>query len=306
MQTEPGNEARSVVASELAAMFLLCSLPQMLTHYEDCMQQEWERLCRDFAKQIGLPRHRYVEVCYPFFVSWDWDQRHKHSRRLLCTPQMSKAELDELKNKWVQEEFGLSLNPHANQVQLPGCIHNNLFGWRTATAKREEPLLEALAKWSSDHGGVDFFQYRIWLAARKDKRLRTVLPEQFHPIPEKTPDENSPAEHAVRTVKSTVKDSMLSSDLHDPAMRKGVTYQKFVRDAVNDRLRGVRGQHHVRGSVRKLPCILKILAAERDEEVVLDHVFGTKPGEPVPEPGPKNRYVVKGTAGGWIRDTRWT
>lgn len=305
MQTEPGAEARSIVGSELAAMFSVLSLPQLLSHYEDCSDTEWERRCRAFAKQIGLPKHRYVEVCYPFFLSMDWDTRHARGRSLLCEPRVEPSELDQMKAQWVRDEFMLKHNPHPKR-QRTGLIHDELFTFRGDVERREQPLAEALAKWSADHGGVDFYQHCIWRSARTDKRLRTVLPEQFHPLREKTPDMNSPAEHAVATVKHAVRELILSFDLHSQELKKGRQYQEFIREAVKSRLTGERGQHHIRGSVRKLPCILKILAAERGEPVQLEHVFGTKVGQPVPEPGPKDRYTVAGTAGAWIRETRWT
>lgn len=306
VQTEDGREARNIVASELAAMFSVLSLPQLLTHYNDCNEETFKRLCIAFAKQIGLPRHRWVEISYPFFVSVDWDTRHHHARRMLCQPRISDAEMAKLRQGWVLKELGLPSNPHEDVAPREGCIHNALFGFSASANAREAPLNEALARWSENHGGVDFFQYCIWREARTDSRLRIVLPEQFHPIPDKTPDLNSPAEHAVGTVKHEVREMLLSYDMHSDDIKSGRLYQQFIRDAVEERLRGDKGKHHVGGSVRKLPKIVKILAAEKGQPVELEHVFGTKVGEPVRAAGPKDRYIVDGTAGGWIADTRWT
>lgn len=308
MQTAEGAEARSIVASEMCAMVDLKVLPDLLAHY-DTDPINFEQLCRDFALAIGLPASAYVYVFYPFFFSPDWDPRHAWFRQVMSSSRVPPDEMAQLCGQWAADDFPDIWPPRAAKRQCCGKaqqLHSEPAPTQEDVAAAKQQLQDALQQWSAEHEGIDYFHWRTWHAARTDKRLRVVLPEQYHPLVKVTPDLNSPVEHAVGTIKREIRDMLLSHDLHDPALWKAQLYRAFAEKAVLKRLTGVQGRHHIGGSVRKLPCILKILAADKGEPLVLEHVFGSEPGKPVPAPGPKDRYSVKGSGGEWIRDTRWT
>lgn len=313
MQTVEGKEARSIVASELTAMVDLKVLPDMLSHYTTD-PIEFEQLCRKFAVHIGLPENDYVRIYYPFFFSPDWDPRHGMFREQLCSMRVPFAEWERMKDTWVREDFPQLWPPRAAKRQCTGQQQQQQPAQQCElqvqpTAEERQAATEqvklAIAAWSAERG-INYIDWRRWHAARTDARLRTLRPEQYNPLVKVTPDINSPVEHCVRTIKHHVRELLLDSDLHDSALWKGLFYRELAEKAVQTHLTGAQGRHHVSGSVRKLPCILQILAADKGEPLVLEHVFGTNVGEPVRQPGPQDRYNVKGTGGEWIRDTRWT
>lgn len=307
VQTADGKDARGLVASELAAMVSLKTLPDMLSFYDPADAAHFEQLCRAFAVQLQLPEQAYVDIHYPFFFSPDWDPRHYYVRSVMSTPRVCDAELQHMQRSWLMEDFPEIYPPRgALKRQCGGTPQLQYSAPSPADwAASQAALQQAVAQWEAEHGGVNYFKWRMWDAARSDPRLRTMLPEQYHPLVKVTPDLNSPAEHAVGTIKHAVRDMLLRHDLHDPRLWKGRVYREFVQQCLEERFAGVNGRHHVAGSVRKLPWIAAILAAPKGVPVHIPYVFGSAPGEPVREPGPEDVHVVKGTGGAWIRDTRW-
>lgn len=310
MQTVEGVEARSIVASEMVSMMRLKVLPDMLSCYSPDDPIAFHKLCRDFAVQIGLEPRDFVHVFYPFFISMDWDPRHGQFREYMCGMSLRQADWDAMRSDWLTEDFPDIWPPRAAKRQCvdaqTGAVHSREAPSEEERRTAVQQVQQALVEWSATHDGIDYYSWRRWHAARTDPRLRTLLPEQLHPLAKTTPDLNSPVEHAVGTLKHEIREMLLQHDMHDRALWKGPLYFQFIEQAMQKRLLGENGRHHIGGSVRKLPCIAKILAADKGESLVIEHVFGTKPGEPVRAPGPKDRYQVKGTGGEWIRDTRWT
>jgi hypothetical protein len=148
--------------------------------------------------------------------------------------------------------------------------------------------------------GVDLWLLTQWKESIMMPEFCCLLPQQFMPLSKVSPDLHNCAEHMVGTLKSDVRRQLLDSDLNNPELWKGRAYQAMLLDAVRERGNGPSGLNHVRRSVEKWPCTCAILAADEDEEVTLHYIFG-KPG-----PNKQSVHVVKGTAGQWIRISKWT
>lgn len=101
----------------------------------------------------------------------------------------------------------------------------------------------------------------------------------------------------VGTNKRYVRIRVLDWDQNDAALMKGRTYQQLIEEAVELRGNGAAGLAHIQGSVRKLPCICRILAAEAGEQLTIRYAFGG---------GPEKDWAVRGTGGGWIKESKWT
>lgn len=221
----------------------------------------------------------------------------------MCSPRLTYDELQQIRKAWVEHELPGVQWPFAALPAAaagPGGIHDALPQWQSQQWALEQALNTAIANWQDAHEGVDFWEACFWHAGQELSALRTWLLQQINVNVKSTPDIQSPAEHGVGTVKRDVREQLLQFDMHSDKLWEGRQYQEFVRNAVNARLTGEAGRHHVRGSVRKLPCILKILAADAGTDVTLHYVFGED------TPGKQRVHVVKGTGGAWIRDTRWT
>lgn len=288
MQTKEGVQARGIVASEIAAMFEFCVLPTLRRHCNPDNEADFEKQCRQFAKRIGLPRDEWPRVHYPFFLSLDWDPRHAHMRKLLTTPRLSA----EVQQQMLEQSAPMFLDG----ATLPGPppVRGSSQQHDLATQRYES----ALSDYYHQHG-ADFRLHLLWRSGLVRPWHRTLLPLQWAPLVKGTPDINQAAEHLVNSVKCSVRDQLLSYDMHSPELWKGRTYQQFVRHAVASAA-GVfegGGCHHAMRSVEKLSCTLRILAADPGEPVLVRYQFRL---------GGADTHEVTGTGGKWIRDTRWT
>jgi len=193
---------------------------------------------------------------------------------------------------------------------------------RTARTREQAALDRYAAK-----EGVDYYEHCIWQAAQADTRYIRVLPQQFADHPPNTPEMNSPAEHMVGTIKGVVKRCIIAARFDLEQLKLGSTYQKWVLDAVQERGNGAAGSWHVGRSVEKLPCIHKILAADAGDEVTVQYIFSRwaphehadevahdpvnnrdhgRRGHPQFDKDKTQVHTIKGTAGGYIGDTRFT
>lgn len=100
----------------------------------------------------------------------------------------------------------------------------------------------------------------------------------------------------VGTLKREVKRQLQAYVTVDAALKKGLTLQRAIEAAVALKGVGEDARASIVGSQRKLPWLQRILAAEKDAELIIhyDCGHGTK------------AHFVKGTGGGWCSDSRCT
>lgn len=314
VQTKEGWPARAPVASELGAMFTYAVLPTLRKHYFDPSVpglgwQQYEEQCAALAQEMGLAYKYRHKVTLPFYISYDWDPRHTWVREFIATPGRSEAARIACDDAIYAEHLMPTDSPPQepeDAIDISLALDPVTRDEHRRLVRRRSDAAAALARRSKcyeyflSHAHVDILLQARFKKSMRDKRFLTVIPEQFMPLSEVSPDIHSPVEHMVKTVKTYVRGKMLDEDLNDDALWNGLTYQSFINEAVAERGNGVAGRKHVSGSVRKQEIICKILAAKRDESFEVMHVFGG-PGE-----NKQLRHTVVGTAGGWIKDTKWT
>lgn len=313
VQTMEGQQARGPVSSELAAMFTWAVLPTLRKHYYDPTVPglgwwDYVNTCAGLAREMGIPDQDRHKVTLPFYISYDWDPRHTWVRGFIANPGRD----DDTRNACDDAVF------REHQVSTaraqPTAAASNLMESLQAEGRDDHRqkvrrMIEADSATTSRaqtrqafrrDANLDFVLQARFNKSRDDKRFLTVLPEQFMPLSEVSPDIHSPVEHMVKTLKGYIREKMLDRDLNDASLWDGKTYQDFIDEAVAVRGNGASGRDHITGSVRKQNIICKILAAEKGQQFDVMHCFG-KPGADRTQ-----RHTVEGTAGGWIKDTKWT
>ena len=192
-----------------------------------------------------------------------------------------------------------------------------------ASVTREQATL---ARYKEQHG-VDYYQHCMWKMAAADKRYCRILPQQFADHPPNSPEMNSPAEHMVYTIKWTTTSDIKKIRCDFEKLKRGVTYQEMIERAVAERGNGDAGRWHIMRSVEKLECIHKILAADAGAEVTVQYIFKRwaphehpdkveenpavhkdhgRHGHPEFDKNKRSVHEMRGTAGGYIRDRRFT
>jgi len=334
VQKKRGTEAQAMNSAELAAMFDLRVLPQLL---QPCLpptplgyaalRAAYETACKTFAIEAGLP---YKDVFYPFFLSLDNCKKHPWLRRLLLEPRLSNEEITELQAResaaieaeldrqgdaaWyaaqgaqVQEVLAYYSAPTLQQAQqrVPERIWKLLRETRAAYAALDRTARrKALLQRVQPEAGL------TWLEAwRRDRAwempwMRVIRPEQFMPLSMCSPEIHMAVEHMVRTLKAYVRRAYwLDTSGADP--RKAATYQQYMQRGVAEKGNGDAGLRHIRGSLRKLPHTLRILAAAKGERLIIEHTFGESRGRGESRRVRRTSHEVLGTAGGYIADSRW-
>lgn len=322
MQTAKGTQAQSMVASELAAMFTFAVLPTLREHYfqQNSGHQGWqdyEARCTGFAAYLGIPPEEQLRITLPFAISMDWDKRHTWVRQFIASPGRCDAAREAL-DATIQAEHCIAFSHQQmqhHQAQVGGtaglaCDLRELLSVRRAVPEPRTRIFGSLAEVSSRRQAVEADYLMItgkdmYLQARHSKSRNvaefiTAIPEQFMPLEKISPDIHSPVEHMVGTLKRAVRERILDSDLNDDALWHGRTYQQYIQDAVHERGNGPAGSHHITSSVVKQRIICQILGAPAGKELRVEYCFGD-PGE-----DKQTWHTVKGTAGSWIRDTKWT
>lgn len=303
VQAVTGLDAGAMVSSELAAMFDCIVIPTLLKHYEpDTKPRRFKKLCEEFAQRIGLPREEWPRVTFPAAISFDNDKRHPHIRKTMLTPRFTDEELETKRKQAIAEHFKLEA---PNKRQRGAGVSTASFGYQLCgAAMRQRAVNEALARYRAQHG-VDFWEECKWeLARQQPEGWVCLLPQQIMPLCENSADLHCPVEHMVGTVKGGVRTELLDMDMNDAALWKGATYQRLIGQVVQLRGNGERGLKHIQRSVEKWPHVAAILAADKSEKLHLRYVFGD--GGRNPNGKKCEVHEVWGTAGEWIRDTRWT
>lgn len=319
MQTVEGKAARAPVASELAAMFCHSVLPTLQKHYiedhTDAKQKEaYEAKCKALAAKLKLPEADWPLITMPFFISMDWDTRHTWVRQVLATPRQTERQLEIFYREALDTAIGSSQNAAAAPVGDAGVRDADNRGGISAHMTRNRQLQDTRnahrATYRQQHGH-DCELYAAWeRALMLPSTWGTLIPQQFMPLYKISPDMHCPPEHMVGTIKLDVREALLAMDLTQASLWRGQTYQELLVKAVEVRGNGVAGRYHISRSVEKQPLICQILAAEEDEELELQWVFGKKKMDNRKNKGKASRrktvHTVKGTAGRWIKDSKWT
>lgn len=306
MQNMEGQPAGNCVASELVAMFSLAVLPKIRSYYYDPANPEaFKAKCQAYAAERDLPPHMWPLITLPASLSFDWDSKHDQLRKAMSLPRAPAGEVDTHLREALQQ-----LVAHAD---TPGTLRPASQGaqdlrFRTGAGLNDAERLEwervqaaqaALSKYQADNG-CDYYLYTLWERSLWQPDYITVIPQAMMPLSKVSPDVHCTPEHMIGTTKTDIREQLMDRDLNDPQLWRGRTYQLMILDAVQRRGNGDAGLYHIRHSIQKWPKILQILAAEAGEVLELEHVFG-KPGK-----RKKTKHIVHGTAGGWIRDSKWT
>lgn len=320
VQNMQGGLAGSIVASEMAAMFEFAILPKVRSYYAAPNTPQFEQQCKDFGAQIGLPARDWPLVHVPAFLSIDNATIHAHMRKLIAAPRVPPSRLEADRRAVLGQlvgELPAQIEPRFTDPQpapqpppLPRAAnltdpttHRELAQYRRAQLEaqledtRQRRLQQELEQRRRADPRADPWDLYLWREAQWRPGMRCILLEQWQPLSKVSPELHCTVEHMVGTSKRFVKEGVLNWDQSDAALLKGVTYQQLVLQAVEQRGNGPAGLKHIRGSVRKLPVIARILAAERGAPLVIRYARGGAAAKD---------WEVKGTAGGWIQDSRWT
>lgn len=311
LQSKEGAPAQAPVSSELAAMFTHSILPILRSHYltPDRGWEAYERQCQDFARRIRLPRKDWHRVTIPCFFSLDWDTRHTWVRQYVAMPGRSAEHLSACDDATFAEHGLMVTDPPPTPTGATDLLdaldlgkrgrHKQMFA-SLQQAEESEHDREAYREQFYASTGHDIVLRGRWKRSLSDDNFITVLPQQYMPLSKVSADIHSPVEHMVGTLKRQVRKLLLGSDFNDVELWKGRTYQQFINKAVASRGNGDDGKHHIGKSVEKQVIICRILAADKGVEFPVRYTFG--------KPGPKKKtlHTVCGTAGGWIKDTKWT
>lgn len=327
-----GTSPQAVTGSEMAAMFDLHILPELRKCYP-ADQDEFDQMRQAFAAELKIPdQWQYIRI--PSYFSLDSAPYHPWVRQTLSVPRLSDEEqMVEVRkavtaglgghmkcpDQWLPEELRPTLPPAAppppgrervlrTQALLAGEAWEGLIpdeapaGDEEMTPKEREcaQLDQMLA--DSKAKGNDIVGDCLRSFARTNVDMQVLFPHQFMPLTQVTPDIHSPVEHAVQRVKAHLKEEIWQN-LTDDKLFKLVTYQDWVREAVELKLNHAGGSAQIKGSIAKQKCICQVLAADKGVNVVIEHVFGGSKG---PVGKKQTKHTIAGTGGGWIRDGRLT
>ena len=300
VQTAEGKKARAPVSSELAAMFAYAVLPTIRKHYRTGGDEAYQQLCRNFAREAQIPQQYWGAITVPCFFSLDWDTRHTWLRSVIQQPRG--ADVAGFDQRAVSQRLGApGPHRHASNLQLfdeasSSSRVRELMRHGSAQHNRSRDLHRAI-----NQDGCHPVLLRRWHESLSNINYITVHERQLMPLSKISPDIHSPPEHMVGTLKGDVRLKILGFDLSNELLWQGAQYQRWINDAVVARGNGPEGRKHILGSVRKQVIICRVLAADRGQDVHVDVVTG-----PADKPVVSETVTLKGTAGAWIRDTRWT
>lgn len=327
MQTTEGNDQHGVTSAEFAAMFDQHILPDLRSFYEG---DGFDEACQVFAKKIGR-ESEWRNVSLPAFLSLDNATIHVWARKLMCVPRVHADTINEHVNARIKKEFDIAPGayeavprpppppprpePSANgpAQNLAACLQ----GRPLVRAPTPEPVqaaapapgltqeqqgvrnrvLFALAAYK-ERTGDDLVEVVKREMALTMPGMRCLFPQQFMPLYEVTPDVHSPVEHMVGTLKRYVQRRMREQLTNRDALMAARSYQQWLREAVATLGNEAAGRHHITRSIEKQKCICQILATPVHKIVVVKYTFKWSKN--------KHEWRVRGSAGAWIYDNKWS
>ncbi|MGV0990573.1 hypothetical protein [Limnohabitans sp.] len=325
MQTVEGKVPQGLPASELAAMFCHSVVPKLRSFYlkdpnNKTQVKAYKTKCKEFAKKLQLPEWQWPLVTLPFFISMDWDSRHTWVRQVLACPRATDDAVGDVTRKARNRDFAQLPHPVLDPADmqrdgLRDAANRGGLGPMLSRARANAMTLDQQRDDFRTKHKYDSELMALWEMAIDDPAVwATLIFHNFMPLSKVSPDMHCPPEHGVGTCKIGVRTKLSECDFEDRQLWKGATYQEMLVEVVKTKMNGEVGLHQIRRSVQKQPLICKILAAEQGEDVVLHYKFGLKRFQQrgKKETSRPNRqespdvHVVKGTAGRWIKDSKWT
>jgi hypothetical protein len=290
MQNAEAKKAGALVSSEFAAMLDIAILPTLDSHYADNPILHSKEMARLLARGgLKVPWH---QVHHPYFVVLDNDKRHPLGQSMLTAQRKSVC---------VSQA---ALKARAWDLLCRGLPTRELANCRERLEKSEAEFQIEMAEFvfRSMYGA-----FPLECASHEFGRLipgcSILWPQQVQPLSSKTPELNMPAEHFVRTVKIRVRKLIEECDWGDDKLLFAVTYQRHLRSLEAGDLNGV-GKGQIARSVEKMPWAARILAAPEDDIVYCHYTFGN--GGANLSGRKKTVHGVKGRAGKWMLDSRWS
>lgn len=302
LQNKDGTKAGSVVASELAAMFICAVFPTIRKHYGS--GAEYDEACKRFAAQMGHP----AEWCWlyvPAPVTLDWDTCHHRPRSLLALDRwlphddayrFFDAAQQQVLGASCPERYrdrgGEGLQPaewlrDTNEDNWCDLELYKLLLEQAVRINRQAGYDVVWARLRTRQPGMSDAEWEVW----QHSKLCRVLPWQFMPLEKVCPDINTPAEHDVRTVHAGLQARTAACDNYDELL-KGATYMQWTRRIVQRKLCGEEGRQHIEGSIQRQHALLQILAGNEGTTVVVRDRDG-------------ELREADCTAGQWITDSRF-
>jgi hypothetical protein len=259
---------------------------------------EYEKACLNAAKDMGVPHAKRYAITFPGTVSLDCDTRHAHVFTRLSWPRLTEDQMDNIRVELVKDILGKDL-PHISLFRSMGSArsrkrHNGVSISKLKATR--DKLLEQLRK-HDEACDLDSLEQRLWYMSLNQSVCICIKLLQRLPLVGGTAEIHSPAEHKVRSCKHDIKQDILALDTRTPDVKKGKLYQDMIEKAIKKRGTGKAHRHHVSRSIEKLKCILQILKTPRNKVVTVHYKFGK---------GKKETHVVRGTAGGYIKQRCWT
>jgi hypothetical protein len=331
MQTTEGNDPKAVTSAEFAAMFDMHIMPDLRSFYEG--KGDFDQQCQDFAKLIGRESD-WRNISFPAFISLDNATIHVWARKLMCVPRVHADEINARVSARIESEFSLPAGTCAQYEAVPrpappppppepspnGPAQNLQSILNSEPMERaptpEPPVQPAPAPGPSEaqqkatriaeeklnmykiKNGADLVQVVKREMAETMEGMRCLVPEQFMPLCEVTPDVHSPIEHMVGTIKRYVKSKMREQLTNRDALLSARSYQVWLREAVAKKGNGPDGLYHINRSIEKQKCICQILATPRDKIVEVTYTFKWSKHKP--------KWRVRGSAGAWIYGNKWS
>lgn len=281
-------------------MFNCRVLPQLRQHYRPDQVASFERKCKEFAKELGLPEHEHHTITFPGFINWDNDKRHPWAKKRLTWPRVPDAELEALREEVCKDIFDKNL-------QQPQAAVNIADAAAVSEGRRARQAHGDTVQKLREHAqqtGIDRYQERLWRRALTQNEYICISPLQTMQSADCMPESNMPAEHAVRTVKIKSR-ALLNPLLPTDKIKSGKVVQDIIIQVVQKHLTGEKGKAHIRGSVDKMPLTFEILAGDEGHIVQLEYAMPDEEGAPLKRKHTQT-WSVKCTGGKWIREKRWT
>lgn len=312
VQNEKGTQPGSFVSSEMAAFVEHRLIPDLQKLYiKDNGAEGYQKMCQELARKLQLPKERWHMVQIPVTLSFDNATIHPWAIQNIMAPRLSQDELQQRREELflnifegiqLPEQVEPPLGPNPNKRPAAESANlSDLAAHQQNLAKlRQQRLLHdrlnaRIQQYIQQNGCDPWLQY-MYHQAQHEVGVMTIIPEQVPPLAPCSGDIHMPVEHFVGTIKREVHRQLKAFDISNPALSKGITLFEAIESAVASKGRGVAARKHVAGSLRKLPHLLRILAAPAGQELTINYDFGH---------GPKD-YTVRGTAGGYCPDLRWT
>jgi hypothetical protein len=347
VQTAEGLPPRNLVGSDLACMFELNVFVKIRKHeWGNKTVAERQAASREFLRRRKCPEKFWPYVHVATDIVMDNDQRHEIVKRYNSRPR--DQELDARIATW-REELVAERAPEVQRPEAPAPTADQrqqafqstrgqgpiagVLGICSPAARAEQQRQQQLQRYEQtmkrvereyekEHGHP-YIAYRIWQEAMVDPRYVCFTALNYLKHAPNSPEKNMVAEHPMLTLKNHVYTELRKHRANFELLRKGVTLDDAIDEAVRQCFSGPRGRWHIMRSREKLPCCLQLLAGNKGEMCELKYIFDRwrnydevtgrtlgrdygRQGHPVHDKDKKDTHQERATGGGWISNRSWT